>query len=482
MEPRVVFYVLLGIGLWAGIALERPLRRIPVALPLVFVVFGWAVFQLPFGLPSLNPATVESHAVWAEHFTEVLLIISLMAAGVAIDRPFSWGGWRQVWPLLVITMPLSILAVALLGWWGVGLSAASAALLGAAVSPTDPVLARNVQVGPPGHSERDDVRFDLTVEAGLNDGLAFPFTYLAIALASAAPLGEALTRWVLYDFLYRTVAGIGVGIAVGWLGSWYAFRHFRAVAEDQRETEEKQEPPNSGGGPEQPVVEEAGAEEEGAEDEEEGAGGPKSGGVEAEEWPDYGVIVTATLLAAYGIAELVHGYGFIAVFVGAVSARQRELRSDHHRSTHHFVDQLEKMVTVAMLLGFGGMLASGVLSHLTWPGAFVGAAIVFVIRPITGIVAQLRSELPWAGRWAVAFLGVRGMGTVYYLAYARHHGEFSEMSPLWAIASFAILLSIVVHGMTEGPILRWLERHRANKPHGASSELPDGDAPASQSG
>merc|ERR1711969_195650 len=104
-----------------------------------------------------------------------------MAAGIAIDRPVSWRNWRQIWPLLVIAMPLTIAAVALMGWWWVGLAPASALLLGAALAPTDPVLARSVQVGPPGENKRHDVRFSLTVEAGLNDGLAFPFTYLAIA-------------------------------------------------------------------------------------------------------------------------------------------------------------------------------------------------------------------------------------------------------------------------------------------------------------
>ena len=94
-----------------------------------------------------------------------------------------WRSWALTWRLLGLAMPLSILGIALVGQWLLGLGPAAALLLGAALAPTDPVLAADVQVGPPRAGEEDEVRFTLTAEAGLNDGLAFPFVNLAIALA-----------------------------------------------------------------------------------------------------------------------------------------------------------------------------------------------------------------------------------------------------------------------------------------------------------
>ena len=351
-----------------------------------------------------------------------------MGAGIAIDRPLSVPGWRQVWPLLAVTMPLSVAAVAGLGWAGLGLSVPSALLLGAALSPTDPVLARSVQVGPPGESARDDVRFDLTVEAGLNDGLAFPFTYLAIGAVGMAGLGGWTLEWLAVDVLWRVAAGVAVGIAVGRAGRWYVFGR---------------------------------TDETGANDRANGADGGTN----------EGLVVMAMVLAAYGLAEAAEGYGFLAVFVGAVTARQAAPTSDYHEIAHQFVDQVEKIVLVGMLLGLGGLVASGVLSGLTVPAALVGLAVVLAVRPLAGIVGMLRSQLPWPGRWAVAFLGVRGMGTIYYLAYGQTHAAFDGLDVLWSTAVFAILVSIVVHGVAAGPIMRRLERRRQNVIPGAERDV-----------
>ena len=109
----------------------------------------------------------------------------------------SWRAWSPAWRLLGIAMPLTIGAVALLAWGPLGVAAPAALLLGAALSPTDPVLASDVQVEGPtleGEAdeidEEDEVRFALTSEAGLNDGLAFPFVYAAIFLASVGPVSQ----------------------------------------------------------------------------------------------------------------------------------------------------------------------------------------------------------------------------------------------------------------------------------------------------
>jgi NhaP-type Na+/H+ or K+/H+ antiporter len=131
------------------------------------------VFALPVDLPGADPL---AHPKVTEHLTEVGVIVALMGAGLKIDRPLSRKGWASTWRLLATAMPLTIAAVALPGRWWTGLVPAAALLLGGALAPTDPVLASDVQVGELTDQEdsEDEVRFALTSEAGLNDGLAFP--------------------------------------------------------------------------------------------------------------------------------------------------------------------------------------------------------------------------------------------------------------------------------------------------------------------
>lgn len=140
-------------------------------MPLLYLIGGSVIFTLL----DLEPADPTTHRVLWEKLTELVVIISLLGAGLRIDTPMHqrawWGPWRRL-----ITMPLTIVTVAWLGWQLVGLSVASALLLGAVIAPTDPVMASYVQVGPPGEEAEHPVRFTLTAEAGLNDGLAFPFT------------------------------------------------------------------------------------------------------------------------------------------------------------------------------------------------------------------------------------------------------------------------------------------------------------------
>ncbi|WP_128891933.1 sodium:proton antiporter [Erythrobacter sp. HKB08] len=429
MDPRIFLFVLFGIGLMLAVSLERRLAMSWLPMPIVYVGIGFITFSLPLGLPHLNPTEDGFDALTLEYVTEFIVIASLAAAGIAIDRPVSWKNWRQIWPLLVIAMPLTIGAVALLGWWALGLAPATAILLGACLAPTDPVLARSVQVGPPGENERHDVRFSLTAEAGLNDGLAFPFTYLAIAAIGMTSLGWWTVEWFAKDILWQIAAGVIVGWAVGRAGSWYVF--------------------------------ERGADE----------------GYEKDaSWPEKystseGLIVLGTLLLGYGLAEIVEGYGFLAVFVGAVTARQRENASRYHKISHHFIDQIEKIVLVGVLLGFGGLIAGGVLESLTWWGAAIGIALIFVIRPLAGLLSESLCGLPFAGKLAVAFLGIRGMGSLYYLAYGQNHGEFAGIEQLWAIVCFTILVSIVVHGVAAARFLSHVERRGAHVHAGESTEM-----------
>jgi len=417
MDPRIFLYALIGCAIAGVVALEKRIANLPISLPILFIGLGWAVFSLPLDLGWLNPAFDTKLAEATEYVTELIVIVSLMGVGLSIDRKCSWKEWKQVAPLLWLTMPLCIAGVGLMGWAWLGLAPAAALLLGACLAPTDPVMAGAVQVGPPGESGRDDVRFNLSAEAGLNDGLAFPFVHLAIALSAASFDAVLLGRWAGMDVFWRIIAGCGVGWLTGRGISWFAFR----------------------------------------------GDGSVNGSVHHE--GREGLLVIAALFIAYGVAEMVGGYGFLAVFTGAVTARQLEHGHELHKRTHGFIDQVESVVLVAVLIFFGGLLASGVLNALTWWSALLGIVFVTILRPIAGALAMCGSNLPWQSRWAVGFLGIRGIGSIYYLSYGQMHGEFEELNTLWSAAAFVILLSVLIHGVSSAALIRYLaERGLSKKP------------------
>ncbi len=397
--------------------LPQVLRGRPLSVPIVLVGIGVGAFLLPFGLPKPDPINGRE---LVERLTELGVIVALMGAGLKLDRPIGWRSWATTWRLLGIAMPLTIAAVAVLGWAFAGLVPASAMLLGAALAPTDPVLASDVQVGEPTIAdepdqdeppEEDEVRFALTSEAGLNDALAFPFTYLAVLMADKGTNpARWLVEWLAVDVAFRLAVGLVVGILLGKLLGKILFHR-----PDGRE-----------------------------------------GLAAAAE----GFMVLGATLLAYGLTELLHGYGFLAVFVTAVVLRRSECRHEYHRVLHGFANQVEQVFTVLLLLLFGGALAGGLLGSLTWGGAALAALAIFVIRPLSGLVALSRGHDDKAERLAISFFGVRGIGSLYYLAYALSEARFPGDRKLWAIAGAAVLLSIAVHGILATPLMSRLDRRR----------------------
>ena len=401
--------LVLGLTALAAAWLPAYTQHRALSLPVIILVVGAVVAALPLPLPSIRP---DAHLEVTERLTEAVVVVALLGAGLKIDRPYSWRGWSTTWRTLFIVMPVTIAAVALLGFAAAGLPLAAALLLGASLAPTDPVLATDVQVGEPtleanGSPREDDVRFTLTSEGGGNDALAFPFVYLAIRVASGWDSRD-LWVWISWDLIGRTLIGFAIGWMVGRVISVIAFR-----------------PPG-------PLVALA-------------------------DTPQGFVAVAVTMLA-YGLAELVSGYGFLAVFVAAVTLRGSERRHRLHGELHAFSEQIENLLVVGMLLLLGGSLSAGVLSGLTVGGAVVAFALVLIVRPMIGAAALWGTKLSRPERWAVGFFGVRGLGSVYYLAYGASAATFPAIERLWPIVVLTVVLSIVVHGVTSTPAMRHVDR------------------------
>jgi NhaP-type Na+/H+ or K+/H+ antiporter len=405
MDYFVILSVL-GVAVLATAVLPGAIQRLPLSMPIIAVALGVGLFSLPLGIDGPRPG-VEDEIV--ERLTELVVIVSLTGAGLKLRRRVGWRSWMTTWRLLAITMPLTVAAIATLGVVGLGLPLAAAVLFGAVLAPTDPVLASEVQLpgpgeDPDGDATADPIRFALTSEAGLNDGLAFPLTNLAIAMAVG---GNWFTGWLVDDVIIKVSVGLVAGIVLGRAVAWLTFRRSSRFAL------------------------------------------ARSG---------EGLVAFGITLSVYGLTELVHGYGFLAVFVAAVTLRQREDSHEFYGVMHDFADTLERIASLLFLLLLGGAAVDGALAGLTVPGALIGLAVVFVVRPLAGWIALIGCDETAGSKFAISFFGIRGMGTIYYLAHAVTEEFFVEIRPVWAVAVFTILVSIVVHGISAGPVLAHLDR------------------------
>ncbi|MDB5662473.1 MAG: sodium:proton antiporter [Sphingomonas bacterium] len=424
-SPDPYILILAGAGFLIALVAWLPLalKRLPLSLPIVCIGIGAILFSIP--QVTLRPMPMAYPEI-TERFTEFVVIIALMGAGLKIDRVFNLHRWAVTWRLLVITMPIGIALITVLAALLMGLPWPVALLLGAALAPTDPVLAADVQVGPPKTGEEDEVRFGLTSEAGLNDGFAFPFVHLAIALGLAATTGEPWAlRWVTHNLLWE----IGAGVAAGWLiGSAFGWLTFRIPAETKL---------------------------------------AKTGD---------GLIALAATFVSYGLTELIHAYGFLAVFITALAFRHAHRDHDFQRDMHDVTEQIERLAMMVLLLLFGGALVSGLLAPLAWVDVIAAIVILLVVRPATGLIGLIGFKAAWSEKLTLAFFGIRGVGSFYYLAYGLNHMTIQGGERLWAIVGLVVLCSILLHGLTVTPIMRELDRQQGRDPD-ADVEADEAPAP-----
>jgi NhaP-type Na+/H+ or K+/H+ antiporter len=407
-----LLYAAIGLAALTAALLPRLLARAPLSMPMVFLAVGTLVFA---AIPALPTPDLLSHLEIGTHLTELCVIISLMGAGLALDRPMGWHRWSSTWRLLGISMIICIVVVAIAAHHLLGLGVAAALLIAAVLAPTDPVLASEVQVAEPADDPdeppEDEARFALTSEAGLNDGLAFPFVYAAMGVAAAGALTWSVAvSWLVVDLGWRLAVGIGVGLGVGWL---LRKLFFRAPVEPLRLAEHAE-----------------------------------------------GFVALAATLLAYGMAEAIEGYGFVAVFVCACMIRAGERSHGYHRVLHQWVEQLERLLTVFLLVLLGGAIARGMLEPLQWLDYLVVAAFLLVVRPVAGWLGLLGGRTGPQERAVIAFFGVRGIGSIFYIAYALGHADFVGGERLWGIVGLTIAASIVLHGVTATPAMAWLDRSR----------------------
>jgi NhaP-type Na+/H+ or K+/H+ antiporter len=434
VDAKDVAYLVAGIGLMGLTTLPLVCSDKPISVPLLYVIGGGLLALSPFALPVADPLAGEFSRFLIDHATELIVIIALAAAGLAIDREAGRDEWQHAWVLLAVTMPLTIVGIYMMGVWA-GLSVGAAMLLAASMAPTDPVLARSVQVGGPNEGDEDDVRLSLTAEAGLNDGLAFPFVWLAVALAATGAttfwdgIAEIGLEWLGFDVVYRIAVAVAIGWGVGWLLARFVMGKWGDAA----------------------------------------VGGENAG-----------LVFLGTTFVAYGAAEALEGYGFLAVFLaaraGRALARDNE-RDDYVALPHAFGDQAEKVLLALLLIWLGSYAASGLLSDLTWGEVGIALAILFVLRPAAGFVALWWTRGDLFSKLCISFFGIRGMGTFFYLAFGMGHAATEaygaeDLASVWRIAVVTVLISIAIHGALAPIAMKQLDdrRKRRADPDGQPAE------------
>jgi sodium/hydrogen antiporter len=411
---------------------DSMLKRLPLTTSMLYLLVGLLLGPFAAGLLQVDPLA-QSTAL--ERVTEASVIISLFSAGLKLRLPFTDPGWRPAIRLAVISMVVTIALLTLAGVFLLNLPLGAAVLLGAVLAPTDPVLASDVQVEEPWDQER--LKFSLTGEAGLNDGMAFPFVMLGLGLLGLHEIGEFGWRWLAVDLVWAVLGGIAFG---GLLGTWVG----RLVIYLRREHKEA---------------------------------------VGTDEFLALGLIALS-----YGGALFLHAYGFLAVFAAGTAIRRierrhsekaprpepkktpeaeelRESAKDPEQAPAHmasevlaFNTQLERIGEVGIVVLVGGMLT---FDYLSGEAIWFVPLLLLVIRPASVWLGLFRSETSNVQRNLISWFGIRGVGSIYYIMYAVNHGLPTALSQkLTALTLTAVAVSVVVHGISVTPLMKRYSKQR----------------------
>lgn len=394
-----------GMALLAAIIAIPRQREAAFTAAIVYLALG-AVLSAALsviGVQLLDPFD-DAHVI--ERLTEIAVIIALFSAGLKLDRPLRWRAWRSTAVLLGVVMPVTIGAVVLLGMGLLGLSLGAAVILAGALAPTDPVLASDVQVGPPGEGREPEPKFALTSEAGFNDGLAFPFVFLGIFIAGQGGT-DWVAEWTAADVAYAIAVGLALGALVGRLLAMGVSRlHGRKVLVPELD----------------------------------------------------GWLSMATVLILYGLTEALGAYGFLAAFAGGLAFRRYERHHEFHGRVHRGAETIEQFSELAIILLLGSTVTLAGLGIAGLEGLLVAAAVLFVVRPLTTLVALAPLRLPRAERAFIGWFGIRGIGSFYYAAVAIGSGALATAEAeivYWTIVVTAGA-SIILHGVTSTPLVKRL--------------------------
>ncbi|WP_060480464.1 cation:proton antiporter [Pseudomonas monteilii] len=440
----IVWFAMLGAVLLLLALSSSYLRWVPVTSSLVCLGLGMFLGTSGLGLLQLD---LSESSGWMEHLTEVAVLFSLFFNGLKLRLPLRDRRWWSAFYLAGPVMLSCIAGVTLLLHYGFELGWGGSLLIGAILAPTDPVLATLVQVADA--QDGDPVRFSLSGEAGLNDGVAFPFVMLGLFLQQQS--GQPwFSEWLVKDMLWAVPAGLLLGYFMGrGLGKLTLYLRLR--------NDDCTVSPN-----------------------------------------DY--LALALIALAYVSAEIIQAYGFLAVFAAGLGLRQAEVQTSSNPedpAAEHLVQPVvghqhaaperavkgdvqalaDSQVAAGIMLGdmlaFGSlieramevflvtMLGVVLIEHWDWRAVPVAAALFVVIRPVSVLLFPRPGVLTLRQRGLLGWFGIRGIGSFYYLFYALNHGLLPALAEQSInLVLCVVALSILVHGLSVQPLLAWYEARK----------------------
>ncbi|CAH0174222.1 NhaP-type Na+/H+ or K+/H+ antiporter [Pseudomonas frederiksbergensis] len=443
----IVWMAVLGAVLLTLALTSSYLRWMPVTTSAVCLALGVAIGPAGLGLLKLD---IKDAAVWMEHLTEVAVLFSLFVCGLKLRLPLKDRQWRVAFGLAGPVMVLTIIGICLLLHYGFDLAWGPSLLIGAILAPTDPVLASLVQVNDA--TDDDAVRFGLSGEAGLNDGIAFPFVILGLLFVQQNGASDAwLGEWALKRVLWAVPAGLLIGY---WMGHGIG----RLTLSMRIRNADSTLSPN-----------------------------------------DY--LTLALIALAYVAAEQIHGYGFLSVFAAGLGLRQAEVKStgDTQMPAEHLVQpvvghqnvepeaavhgdvsnlqdtQVAAGIMMGDMLAFGGLVERAMevflvtllgvvlVGHWDWRALVVALVLFCAIRPLSVWLMPWGRLLDGRQRLLIGWFGIRGIGSFYYLFHALNHDLGPSSATLCTDLTLSVVaLSILVHGISTQPMLARYERR--NRP------------------
>lgn len=419
------------------------MKRLPLSASMFYLAVGYLLGTGGFGLMTADPRLVSGTL---ERVAEVAVLISLFSVGLKLGLPFSSLHWRLPLRLAFVSMTLVVGLIALVGFFLLGMPLGAAILLGGVLAPTDPVLASDVQVDEP--CDRDRLRFSLSGEGGFNDGAAFPFVMLGLGLLGMHEIGTWGWRWLAIDVVWALVGGLFIGALlgtmIGRLVVYLRTRHQEAVGLDE-------------------------------------------------------FLALGLIALAFGVATLASTYGFLAVFAAGLALQRVKESSRAQKApdegpaglqdkgahlavaTHHglagaymmqavrgFNEQLERIAELVIVLAVGAMLA---YIHVDLETVAFLVLLFFVLRPVSVWLGLLGAQVSGDQRLLIAWFGIRGIGSIYYLMFALNHGltgAFADQAINLTLS--AVAASIILHGVSVTPLMALYARRQVGKSSRSLSE------------
>ncbi|MEL7075798.1 MAG: sodium:proton antiporter [Cyanobacteria bacterium J06629_2] len=401
MDTYILSLLIIGLLLLVVTLGSGWIERLPLSYALIYLVVGILLGSYGFGLIEIKPNTQ-----FLERLTEFVVIVSVFGCGLKINRPLKLWAWQSTIRLIGLLMPISIFALAAIAHYILGMGWGGAILLGAILAPTDPVLASEVQLA---HVEdKDELRFALTSEGGLNDSLAFPFVYFGIYAFEDSNLDNWFPSWFGIDLLWAIAVGAIMGTIVAKTVVWIDY-----TLQQRRQADDLME----------------------------------------------NFVALSIILLAYSLAELVNGYGFLAVFVaGLVVQRSYFCQQDKRLVQLEFTEQLEKLLEVTTIVILGTVLLIEPMLKYAGQSLLIAAFLFLVIRPLGVWLTMLGSDSAPKTRSLMGWFGIKGLGSIYYLTYALGKGFTGDTAEQVAWITYTVVvLSVVIHGVSAAPLMKWYE-------------------------